>query len=101
MFRNLIPQLSDRYHVIAPDYPGFGNSAQPEIGSFDYTFDGLAEIVEGFVEKLGIDRYSLYLMDYGAPVGFRLASKYPERVDALIVQNGNAYQEGLREFWAK
>jgi len=99
MFRNLIPQLSDRYHVIAPDYPGFGNSAQPEIGSFDYTFDGLAEIVEGFVEKLDIEHYSLYLMDYGAPVGFRLASKYPERVDSLIVQNGNAYQEGLREFW--
>ena len=99
MFRNLIPALSDRFHVIAPDYPGFGNSAQPSIDEFDYTFDNLADVVEDFTEKLGLQHYSLYLMDYGAPVGFRLAEQHPERVDSLIVQNGNAYVEGLREFW--
>ncbi|NKB23029.1 MAG: alpha/beta fold hydrolase [Kiritimatiellae bacterium] len=99
MFRNLIPTLSDTFHLVAPDYPGFGNSEQPPIDKFDYTFHRLAEIVEEFTEELGLDRYSIYLMDYGAPVGFRLAAKHPERVDALIVQNGNAYEEGLREFW--
>lgn len=99
MFRNLIPALSDRFHVIAPDYPGFGNSDQPAMKDFDYTFDNLANVVEQFTEKLGLQRYSLYLMDYGAPVGFRLAVRHPERVDSLIVQNGNAYVEGLREFW--
>jgi len=99
MFRNLIPALSDRYHLLAPDYPGFGNSAQPALDAFDYSFDGLAELVEAFVEAKGVDRYSIYLMDYGAPVGFRLAAKHPERVQSLVVQNGNAYTEGLREFW--
>lgn len=99
MFRNLIPRLSDRYHVLAPDYPGFGNSAQPAMTEFEYSFDNLANLVEGFVNRLGIDSYSLYLMDYGAPIGFRLATKYPERVQSLIIQNGNAYEEGLREFW--
>ncbi|MEA3410836.1 MAG: alpha/beta hydrolase [Pseudomonadota bacterium] len=99
MFRNLIPALSDRFHVIAPDYPGFGNSAMPGVDEFDYTFDNLADVTERLVEKLGVRRYSLYLMDYGAPVGFRLAVRHPERVDSLIVQNGNAYVEGLREFW--
>jgi pimeloyl-ACP methyl ester carboxylesterase len=99
MFRNLIPALADRFHMVAPDYPGFGNSAQPSMERFDYTFDRLALVVDKFSEKLGLGRYSLYLMDYGAPIGFRLASKHPERVDALIVQNGNAYDEGLREFW--
>lgn len=99
MFRNLIPALSDRFHLIAPDYPGFGNSAMPAVDRFDYTFDNLAEIVGRFVEALGIDRYSIYLMDYGGPVGFRLAARHPERVTALIVQNANAYAEGLREFW--
>lgn len=99
MFRNLIPALSDRYHVVAPDYPGFGNSEQPAMDRFDYSFDNLASLVEAFVDQLGIDRYSLYLMDYGAPIGFRLAAKHPERVQSLIVQNGNAYNEGLREFW--
>lgn len=99
MFRNLIPALADRYRVIAPDYPGFGNSAQPAIEEFDYTFDNLAEVMDHFIEDLGIKKYSLYLMDYGAPIGFRLASKNPEQIESLIVQNGNAYVEGLREFW--
>ncbi len=99
MFRNLIPALADRYHVIAPDYPGFGNSAMPPVGEFDYTFDHLADVVEQLVDHLGLDSYSLYLMDYGAPIGFRLATRHPDRVDTLIVQNGNAYEEGLSEFW--
>ncbi len=99
MFRNLIPALSNRFHVVAPDYPGFGNSDQPAIEDFDYTFDNLADVVEQFTEKLGLKHYSLYLMDYGAPIGFRLAERHPERIDSLIVQNGNAYVEGLREFW--
>jgi pimeloyl-ACP methyl ester carboxylesterase len=99
MFRNLIPALSDRFHVVAPDYPGFGNSAMPPAGGFSYTFDKLAEVVDRFLVVLGIARYSLYLMDYGGPVGFRLAAKHPERVQSLIIQNANAYDEGLREFW--
>ncbi len=99
MFRNLIPALADRFHLVAPDYPGFGNSSMPAVDAFDYSFDRLADVVEGFTETLGLDRYSLYVMDYGAPVGFRLAVRHPERVQALIVQNGNAYDEGLRGFW--
>jgi len=99
MFRNLIPALSDRFHVIAPDYPGFGNSSMPSAKTFDYTFDNLANIMQKFIKKMGVKRYSLYLMDYGAPIGFRLAAKHPEHVESLIIQNGNAYSEGLREFW--
>ena len=99
MFRNLMPTLSDRYHVVAPDYPGFGNSAQPSTKDFEYSFDNLAQLMEGFVDQLGIESFSLYLMDYGAPIGFRLATKHPQRIQSLIVQNGNAYEEGLREFW--
>ena len=99
MFRNLVASLSDRFHLVAPDYPGFGNSAQPGMDEFEYTFDNLANVMEGFVDKLGLQRYSLYVMDYGAPIGFRLAVRNPERVESLIVQNGNAYTEGLREFW--
>jgi len=99
MFRNLVASLSDQFHLIAPDYPGFGNSAQPGMDEFEYTFDNLANVMEGFVDKLGLQRYSLYVMDYGAPIGFRLAVRNPERVESLIVQNGNAYTEGLREFW--
>ena len=99
MFRNLMPALSDRFHLLAPDYPGFGNSAMPSIETFDYSFDRLADVVAGFIEKKGLKRYGLYLMDYGAPIGFRIAVRHPERVTALIVQNGNAYAEGLREFW--
>lgn len=99
MFRNLMKDLSDSYHLLAPDYPGYGNSEQPPMDKFDYTFDNMAAIVEGFLEKLDVKKYSIYLMDYGAPIGFRIAAKYPERVEALIIQNGNAYEEGLRDFW--
>jgi pimeloyl-ACP methyl ester carboxylesterase len=99
MFRHLIPALSDTFHVVAPDYPGFGSSAMPTVEEFEYTFDHLADVIDGFVQQLGLATYSLYVMDYGAPVGFRLAVKHPERVQALIVQNGNAYAEGLGEFW--
>ncbi len=99
MFRCLMTELSDKFHLLAPDYPGFGNSDQPSMKDFDYTFDNLAKISEGFINKLGIKKFSVYLMDYGAPVGFRIAAKYPKRVEALIIQNGNAYDEGLLEFW--
>jgi len=99
MFRNLMADLSDDFHLIAPDYPGYGNSAQPPMDQFDYTFDNMANVVEGFLDQFEIRKYSIYLMDYGAPIGYRIAAKYPERVEALIVQNGNAYDEGLREFW--
>lgn len=99
MFRNLIPALADRFHLVALDYPGYGNSSMPTVNEFDYTFDHLAEIVEKFITAINLKRYSLYVMDYGAPIGYRIAAKYPERVEALIVQNGNAYEEGLREFW--
>ena len=100
MFRNLIPALADKFHLVAPDYPGFGNSAMPPIKAFDYSFDNLATVIDGFTQELGLERNSLYVMDYGAPVGFRLATAHPERVQALIVQNGNAYEEGLGDFWA-
>lgn len=99
MFRNLIPALADKFHLVAPDYPGYGNSSMPQVDEFDYTFDRLAEVMEGFIQAKGLSRYGLYLMDYGAPVGFRLATRHPERVEAFIVQNGNAYDEGLQEFW--
>jgi pimeloyl-ACP methyl ester carboxylesterase len=99
MFRELIEDLKGDYHLVAPDYPGFGNSEQPPIEEFEYTFDHFARIVEQFTEELELDSYSLYLMDYGAPVGFRVATAHPERVDSLIIQNGNAYDEGLLEFW--
>ena len=99
MFRNLIPALADRYHVVAPDFPGYGQSSMPSRDRFQYTFANLADVTDKFAQALGLDRYSLYVMDYGAPVGYRLALKHPERVETLIVQNGNAYDEGLREFW--
>lgn len=99
MFRNLIGALADGFHLIAPDYPGFGNSSMPTVDEFDYTFDRLAQVMEKFTEAVGLSKYSLYVMDYGAPIGYRLATKHPERVEALIVQNGNAYDEGLRDFW--
>ena len=99
MFRNLIPALSDKFHLVAPDYPGFGNSSMPKVNEFDYTFDNIAEVVDAFIQKVGLKTYSMYVMDYGAPVGYRIAVKHPERIQALIVQNGNAYEEGLREFW--
>ncbi len=99
MFRNLIPALSDQFHVLAPDYPGFGNSSMPKVDEFEYTFDNLAKTVEELIQALRLEKFSLYVMDYGAPVGYRLAAKHPEKVQALIVQNGNAYEEGLRDFW--
>ncbi|WP_244299626.1 alpha/beta fold hydrolase [Aquimarina algiphila] len=99
MFRNLIVQLSNDYHVLAPDYPGYGRSEQPLMSEFDYTFDNMAIIVEGFLEALKVKKFSVYLMDYGAPVGFRIASKYPDRIESLLIQNGNAYEEGITDFW--
>lgn len=99
MFRNLMPAISDRYHLVAPDYPGFGNSSMPSPEEFEYSFDRLTDVIEQFTNKLELKQYSLYLMDYGAPIGFRLATRHPERVRSLIIQNGNAYEEGLREFW--
>lgn len=99
MFRNVIPALADKFHLVAPDYPGFGYSSMPLVDTFEYTFDHLAEIMDKFVTQIGLERYSLYVMDYGAPVGYRIAVKHPEKIEALIVQNGNAYDEGLGEFW--
>lgn len=99
MFRNLIPALADRYHVVAPDYPGFGQSAMPDPATFAYTFDNLADVIGKFTREVSLDKYTLYVQDYGAPIGYRLATESPERVQGLIVQNGNAYDEGLREFW--
>lgn len=99
MFRNLIPALADRYHVIAPDYPGYGQSDMPDRAKFSYTFDRFGELVDSLLSQLGVKRYAMYVMDYGAPVGWRLALKHPEQVAGLIVQNGNAYEEGLKEFW--
>lgn len=95
MYRNLIPALADRYHVIAPDYPGFGHSERPPVGEFDYTFDSLADHVDALLDHLGLTRYALYVQDYGAPVGWRLALRHPERVAAIVTQNGNAYVEGF------
>ena len=99
MFRNLIPRLAGSFRVIAPDYPGFGQSSMPDHTKYAYTFQNYAELVDKLVEQLGISKYSMYVMDYGAPVGYRLALLHPERVQALIVQNGNAYDEGLLKFW--
>ncbi|MDR5781660.1 alpha/beta hydrolase [Caballeronia sp. LZ065] len=99
MFRNLIPVLAGKYRVIAPDYPGFGQSDAPDHKSFKYGFQAFADIVDTLLARLGVERFAMYVMDYGAPVGYRLALKNPARVTGLIVQNGNAYEEGLREFW--
>lgn len=99
MFRALIPQLSDRYHVVAPDLPGFGFSGAPTRSKFTYTFDHLAKVIDRFTELAGLTRFALYVFDYGAPVGFRLATHHPERVTAIISQNGNAYEEGLSQGW--
>ncbi|PAK44086.1 alpha/beta fold hydrolase [Peribacillus simplex] len=99
MYRNLITKLMDEYHIIAPDYPGFGNSDQPGMDEFEYTFDNLAHVINDFVEKLKLEKFSIYVHDYGAPVGFRIATKHPERIQAIITQNGNAYEEGLLSAW--
>jgi pimeloyl-ACP methyl ester carboxylesterase len=108
LFRELIPALSKSFHLVAPDYPGFGQSDSPSIQEFDYRFDRLADVVEHFLQALGLKRFSLYMQDYGAPIGFRLATRHPEWIQALIVQNGNAYEEGitaafepLKPFWAE
>lgn len=99
-FRNLIPALADEFRLVAPDYPGFGNSSMPPVDQFEYTFENMANVVEEFTEKLGLRKYTLYVNDYGAPIGYRLAVKRPERVQALVVQNGNAYDEGIdNKFW--
>lgn len=99
MFRDLIPLLADRFRLIAPDLPGFGQTKAPPRGTFDYTFDGLANVIEGFTDAMSLDRYTLYIFDYGAPVGLRLAMRHPERVSAIISQNGNAYVEGFSDEW--
>lgn len=99
MFRDLIPLLATRFHLVAPDLPGFGQTRAPSRGAFDYTFDRLAAVIEGFTQSIGLDRYVLYLFDYGAPVGLRLAMRHPERVSAIVSQNGNAYLEGFSDQW--
>ena len=99
MFRDLIPQLADRFHIVAPDLPGFGQSDMPAREKFDYTFDNIARVIERFTEIVGFDRFALYVFDYGAPTGFRMAVRHPERITAIVSQNGNAYEEGLSEGW--
>jgi pimeloyl-ACP methyl ester carboxylesterase len=99
MFRDLIPRLSDRYHIVAPDLPGFGQSDMPPREQFRYTFDHIAAVIGRFTELVGFDRFAVYVFDYGAPTGFRLAAAHPERISALISQNGNAYEEGLSDGW--
>ena len=99
MFRELIPQLSDAFHIVAPDLPGFGQSDMPPRDKFIYTFDNIAGVIERFTEVIGFDRFAVYVFDYGAPTGFRLAMRHPERITAIISQNGNAYEEGLSEGW--
>jgi len=99
MFRNLIPALADRYHVVAPDLPGFGFSDAPDRKRFPYTFEQLAKAIDSFTQTMGLERYAIYVFDYGAPVGLRLALAHPERITAIISQNGNAYEEGLSQGW--
>jgi pimeloyl-ACP methyl ester carboxylesterase len=100
MFRNLIPQLADDFHVLAPDLPGFGFSDAPDHQTFQYTFDHVAQVMGDFVELLGLQKFAIYVFDYGAPTGFRIALRFPDRISALISQNGNAYLEGLSKDWA-
>jgi len=99
MFRDLIPQLSDRFRLVAPDLPGFGQSDMPAPGTFTYTFENIANVVDRFTEIIGLPRFAMYVFDYGAPVGFRLAVRHPDRINAIISQNGNAYEEGLSDGW--
>jgi pimeloyl-ACP methyl ester carboxylesterase len=100
MFRHLIPALADRYHVIAPDHIGFGQSAMPSPQDFRYTFDALTEVTSGLLQHLGVDRFAMYVQDYGAPIGWRLALQAPDRITAIVTQNGNAYEEGfVKPFW--
>lgn len=100
MFRNLMPMLEDKFHLIAPDYPGFGQSDSPARNMFDYTFDHLTEVMDAFLEELKIDKFYMYVFDYGAPIGFRIAIKHPDRILGIVSQNGNIYQEGLGKKWA-
>jgi len=99
MFRDLIPRLADRFHIVAPDLPGFGQSGMPPRSEFSYTFDNLASVIDRFIEVVGLHRFAVYVFDYGAPVGFRLAMRRPARITAIISQNGNAYEEGLSDGW--
>jgi pimeloyl-ACP methyl ester carboxylesterase len=99
MFRNLIPLLADKFHMVAPDLPGFGQSDMPSRDAFSYTFDNIGGVIERFTEVIGFDRFAVYVFDYGAPTGFRLAVRHPERITAIITQNGNAYEEGLSDGW--
>ena len=100
MFRDLIPLLADRFRIVAPDLPGFGQSDMPSREKFSYTFDNIAKVIDRFTEVIGLDRFAVYVFDYGAPTGFRLAVRHPERITAIISQNGNAYEEGLSEGWS-
>ena len=100
MFRDLFPRLADRFHLVAPDLPGFGRSARPPREAFRYSFAQLADVIDRFTEVVGLDHFALYIFDYGAPVGLRLASKHPDRITAIISQNGNAYEEGLSDGWS-
>ena len=99
MFRDLIPLLSDRYHLVAPDLPGFGQSDMPARDEFNYTFNNLAEVIDRFTDVIGLKRFAIYIFDYGAPVGLRIALKHPDRISAIVSQNGNAYEEGLSDGW--
>src|SRR5512146_1385144 len=99
MFRNLIPALADSYYVVAPDLPGFGFSDSPDRKSFPYTFDNLAKVIDTFTRAIGLQRFAMYIFDYGAPVGLRIALAHPDRIMAIISQNGNAYEEGLSDGW--
>jgi pimeloyl-ACP methyl ester carboxylesterase len=99
MFRDLIPRLADRFHIVAPDLPGFGRTAMPSRDEFEYTFDNLARVVGRFTELVGFDRFAVYVFDYGAPTGYRVAMRHPERVTAIVSQNGNAYEDGLSDGW--
>jgi pimeloyl-ACP methyl ester carboxylesterase len=100
MFRDLIPLLADRFHIVAPDLPGFGQSEMPARSKFLYTFDNIAGVIDRFTEMIGLKRFGIYVFDYGAPTGFRIATKHPDRITAIISQNGNAYEEGLSEGWS-
>lgn len=99
MFRNLIAELEHNYYLVAPDFPGFGYSSMPTVQEFEYSFDNLSVITEAFIDAVGLKKFSMYVMDYGAPVGYRIAERNPEKIQALLVQNGNAYEEGLTDFW--